>query len=49
MQSWKADINKSGGIATKIGVHSFGMLNLIFHELQVNVLTTCRRARLVGF
>lgn len=36
LQSWKGDNNKSGGIATNIGVHFFDMLHFIFGELQDN-------------
>ena len=32
--SWKGDENKSGGIATNIGVHFFDMLSWIFGDLQ---------------
>lgn len=44
--SWKGDIQKSGGIATNIGIHFFDMLTWIFGPLQrsvVHVLTdsTC--------
>lgn len=38
MQSWKGDIDKSGGIATNIGVHFYDMLHFIFGELQENVV-----------
>ncbi|WP_413613325.1 Gfo/Idh/MocA family oxidoreductase [Bdellovibrio sp. HCB-110] len=31
-QSWKADVNKSGGLSTNIGVHFFDMLTWIFGE-----------------
>lgn len=37
--SWKGDVNKSGGIATNIGVHFFDMLTWVFGdvlELQVD-------------
>lgn len=34
MQSWKADIKKSGGIATNIGVHFYDMLHFVFGDLQ---------------
>ena len=34
LQSWKGDLNKSGGIATNIGVHFFDMLNFLFGERQ---------------
>ena len=33
-RSWKGDIEKSGGIATNIGVHFFDMLGWIFGEFQ---------------
>ncbi|MCW3845638.1 Gfo/Idh/MocA family oxidoreductase [Sphingomonas sp. LB-2] len=36
MQSWKADVSKSGGIATNIGVHFFDMLHYMFGALQAN-------------
>lgn len=38
LQSWKGDANKSGGIATNIGVHFYDMLHFIFGELQENVV-----------
>jgi UDP-N-acetyl-2-amino-2-deoxyglucuronate dehydrogenase len=34
--SWKGDLEKSGGIATNIGVHFFDMLLWIFGDLQKN-------------
>ena len=34
--SWKGDINKSGGVATNIGVHFFDMLMWIFGEVENN-------------
>ena len=34
--SWKGDMEKSGGIATNIGVHFFDMLLWIFGDLQKN-------------
>lgn len=37
--SWKGDIQKSGGIATNIGVHFFDMLLWIFGDLQESVVT----------
>lgn len=36
--SWKGDINKSGGIATNIGVHFFDMLMWIFGDVQENIV-----------
>lgn len=35
-QSWKGDENKSGGVATNIGVHFYDMLHHLFGELQDN-------------
>lgn len=32
--SWKGDYDKSGGIATNIGIHFFDMLTLIFGEVK---------------
>jgi UDP-N-acetyl-2-amino-2-deoxyglucuronate dehydrogenase len=37
--SWKGDIQKSGGIATNIGVHFFDMLLWIFGETKENNVT----------
>lgn len=34
--SWKGDINKSGGIATNIGVHFFDMLTWVFGDVLEN-------------
>ncbi len=34
--SWKGDLNKSGGIATNIGVHFFDMLMWIFGAVEEN-------------
>jgi len=35
--SWKGDIQKSGGIATNIGVHFFDMLTWIFGNVNKNI------------
>ena len=35
-ESWKGDINKSGGIATNIGVHFFDLLYHLFGEPIIN-------------
>jgi UDP-N-acetyl-2-amino-2-deoxyglucuronate dehydrogenase len=37
--SWKGDIQKSGGIATNIGVHFFDMLMWIFGDVKANIVT----------
>ncbi len=36
--SWKGSTDKSGGIATNIGVHFYDMLSFVFGELQSNVV-----------
>jgi len=36
--SWKGDIQKSGGVATNIGIHFFDMLGWIFGEVKNNVV-----------
>ena len=38
-RSWKGDIEKSGGIATNIGVHFFDMLTWIFGDVVENHVT----------
>jgi UDP-N-acetyl-2-amino-2-deoxyglucuronate dehydrogenase len=38
--SWKGDIQKSGGIATNIGIHFFDMLMWIFGPVQENEVIT---------
>ena len=37
-QSWKGDLDKSGGIATNIGVHFFDMLTWIFGDVKENIV-----------
>lgn len=36
--SWKGDTEKSGGIASNIGVHFYDMLHYVFGDLQQNTL-----------
>jgi len=38
LHSWKGDIDKSGGIATNIGIHFFDMLIWIFGDVKENVV-----------
>jgi UDP-N-acetyl-2-amino-2-deoxyglucuronate dehydrogenase len=38
LESWKGDTEKSGGIATNIGVHFFDMLHFLFGNLQSNTV-----------
>lgn len=48
-QSWKAEISKSGGIATNIGVHFFDMLTWIFGDVKVNTVNISDSKKAAGF
>ena len=37
-ESWKGDVERSGGIAANIGVHFFDMLSFVFGDLKRNVV-----------
>jgi UDP-N-acetyl-2-amino-2-deoxyglucuronate dehydrogenase len=47
--SWKGDIEKSGGIATNIGVHFFDMLTWIFGPVQQNIVHHAEPIKAAGF
>jgi len=47
--SWKGDINKSGGIATNIGVHFFDMLEWIFGGVVSNTVHLLEKNKASGF
>jgi UDP-N-acetyl-2-amino-2-deoxyglucuronate dehydrogenase len=47
--SWKGDIQKSGGVATNIGVHFFDMLNWIFGDVQNNIVHLSEPNRSAGY
>jgi len=47
--SWKGALEKSGGIATNIGVHFFDMLTYIFGEVQENVVHYSNAMKAAGF
>ena len=47
--SWKGDIQKSGGIATNIGVHFFDMLTWIFGDIKSNVVNVSRPDKAAGY
>jgi len=47
--SWKGDIDKSGGIATNIGVHFFDMLTWIFGDVRENIVHISERHKAAGF
>ncbi len=48
-RSWKGDPQKSGGIATNIGVHFFDMLCWIFGPVKVNKVHVLRENKAAGF
>jgi len=47
--SWKGNINKSGGIATNIGVHFYDMLTYIFGDVKKNVVHLHTHDRAAGY
>lgn len=47
--SWKGELNKSGGIATNIGVHFYDMLAWIFGEVKENVVHVNSHDRAAGY
>lgn len=47
--SWKGETDKSGGIATNIGVHFFDMLNWIFGDVRENVVHVHTHDRAAGY
>lgn len=49
LQSWKGDSQKSGGIATNIGVHFFDMLHFIFGSMEENKVHYLSDTRASGF
>jgi len=47
--SWKGDIQKSGGVATNIGIHFFDMLSWIFGETKRNIVHLSMPNKAAGF
>ena len=47
--SWKGDFDKSGGIATNIGVHFYDMLSWIFGEVKENIVHVQTHDRASGY
>jgi UDP-N-acetyl-2-amino-2-deoxyglucuronate dehydrogenase len=47
--SWKGDVQKSGGIATNIGIHFFDMLSWIFGGVKKNIVHLCDAKRAAGY
>lgn len=47
--SWKGDVEKSGGVATNIGIHFFDMLLWIFGDLQSSIVHVSKPDMAAGF
>jgi UDP-N-acetyl-2-amino-2-deoxyglucuronate dehydrogenase len=47
--SWKGDTEKSGGIATNIGIHFFDLLMWLFGSVEKNEVHVSEEARMAGF
>ena len=47
--SWKSILEKSGGIATNIGVHFFDMLSWIFGDVKENIVHVSEERKAAGF
>jgi len=47
--SWKGNLQKSGGIATNIGIHFFDMLQWVFGALEENIVHLHTHDRAAGY
>jgi UDP-N-acetyl-2-amino-2-deoxyglucuronate dehydrogenase len=47
--SWKGDIQKSGGVATNIGIHFFDMLSWIFGDTRKNIVHLSEPHKAAGY
>ena len=47
--SWKGDIQKSGGVATNIGIHFFDMLSWIFGNTKKNIVHLLEPHKAAGY
>ena len=47
--SWKGNDEKSGGVATNIGVHFFDMLSYIFGEIKENIVHFSDKQKAAGY
>ncbi len=47
--SWKGDIQKSGGVATNIGIHFFDMLGWIFGDTTRNIVHVSQPNKAAGY
>lgn len=49
LKSWKGDVEKSGGIATNIGIHLFDMLIWVFGDIKENIVHMYEPNKAAGF
>ena len=49
LKSWKGDIEKSGGVATNIGIHFFDMITWIFGNVKKNIVHVYNPDKAAGF
>ncbi|HZH72994.1 MAG TPA: Gfo/Idh/MocA family oxidoreductase [Mariniphaga sp.] len=49
LKSWKGDVQKSGGVATNIGIHFFDMITWIFGKVKKNVVHYYGPDKAAGF
>jgi len=49
LNSWKGDVQKSGGVATNIGIHFFDMLGWIFGAEKKNVVHLLEARKAAGY
>ena len=47
--SWKGDVQKSGGVATNIGIHFFDMLGWIFGATKKNIVHLSEYNKVAGY
>ena len=47
--SWKGDVQKSGGVATNIGIHFFDMLSWIFGDARLNIVHLSEPEKAAGY
>jgi UDP-N-acetyl-2-amino-2-deoxyglucuronate dehydrogenase len=47
--SWKGDLQKSGGVATNIGIHFFDMLSWIFGDARLNIVHLSEPHKAAGY
>ncbi len=48
-KSWKGDVEKSGGVATNIGIHFFDMITWIFGKVKENIVHFYTPTKAAGF